>query len=257
MASGSAGLPGSGSKRAKCRDPLVVGQGVEPDAARRAVVAEAQARLRELGRPHRIGKAFTELGNAGLGPIERRDRHGPQDQGSRSLEQAGLGRHASGSRHVLTGSSSILAELEGLQAVIRRLTLDFLKTEAAAGAMLAFAAALALLAANSPFAGDYQRLLSVQLPVPIGGFRHVADFATWVREGLMTLFFFVVGLDIKFEALRGELSNRRQLALPLVSALGGMAVPALVYTSVNLHPAATCAAGRRRWRPTSPSRSPP
>jgi NhaA family Na+:H+ antiporter len=120
--------------------------------------------------------------------------------------------------------------------VIRRLTLDFLKTEAAAGAMLAIAAALALLAANSPLAGAYQRLLSVQIPVQIGGLRHVADLATWVREGLMTLFFFVVGLDIKFEALRGELSNRRRLALPLLSALGGMAVPALVYMFVNLHP---------------------
>lgn len=120
--------------------------------------------------------------------------------------------------------------------MIRRLTRDFLKTETAAGTMLALAAGLALLAANSPWAGAYQRLLSLQIPVQIGGFRHVADFASWVRDGLMTLFFFVVGLEIKFETLRGELSNRRRLALPLLSALGGMAVPALVYTLVNLHP---------------------
>ena len=118
----------------------------------------------------------------------------------------------------------------------RRLTLDFLKTEAAAGAILAFAAALALLAANSPWAGAYQQLLSARIPVQVGGFRHTADVATWVRDGLMTVFFFVVGLDIKFETLRGELSNRRRLALPVVSALGGMAVPALIYTVVNLHP---------------------
>jgi NhaA family Na+:H+ antiporter len=120
--------------------------------------------------------------------------------------------------------------------VTRRLTLDFLKTEAAAGAMLALAATLALLAANSPWAGAYQRLLSTQIPVQVGGFRHVDEFATWVRDGLMTVFFFVVGLDIKFEMLRGELSNRRRLALPLVSALGGMAVPALIYTFVNAGP---------------------
>lgn len=120
--------------------------------------------------------------------------------------------------------------------MIRRLTRDFLKTETAAGTMLALAAGLALLAANSPWAGAYQRLLSLQIPVQIGGFRHVADFASWVRDGLMTLFFFVVGLEIKFETLRGELSNRRRLALPLLSALGGMAVPALVYTLVNLPP---------------------
>jgi NhaA family Na+:H+ antiporter len=118
----------------------------------------------------------------------------------------------------------------------RRLTLDFLKTEGAAGAILAFAAGLALLAANSPWAGPYARLLHAEIPIQLGGFRRVADFETWVREGLMALFFFVVGLEIKFEVLRGELSNRHRLALPVLAALGGMAVPALLYALVNLGP---------------------
>lgn len=118
----------------------------------------------------------------------------------------------------------------------RRLTLDFLKTEGAAGVILALAAALALLAANSPWAGPYERLLHVQIPVQLGAFRQVSDFETWVREGLMAVFFFVVGLEIKFEVLRGELSNRHRLALPVLAALGGMAVPALVYALANAGP---------------------
>jgi NhaA family Na+:H+ antiporter len=116
----------------------------------------------------------------------------------------------------------------------RPLTLDFLKTEAAAGVILTLAAAAALFAANSPWSASYDRLLHTAIPIQLGGFRHVSDVATWVREGLMAVFFFVVGLEIKFELLRGELSNRRRLALPVLSALGGMAVPALVYVLFNL-----------------------
>jgi NhaA family Na+:H+ antiporter len=118
----------------------------------------------------------------------------------------------------------------------RRLTLDFLRTEGAAGVILALAAALALLAANSPWAGPYVRLLHTEIPIQIGGFRQVADFETWVRDGLMAIFFFVVGMEIKFEVLRGELSNRHRLALPILAALGGMAVPALFYVLINLGP---------------------
>lgn len=118
----------------------------------------------------------------------------------------------------------------------RRLTLDFLRTEGAAGAILAVAAGLALLAANSPWAGPYARLLHAEIPIQLGGFRRVADVETWVREGLMAVFFFVVGLEIKFEVLRGELSNRHRLALPVLAALGGMAVPALLYVLINLGP---------------------
>ncbi|HYF22412.1 MAG TPA: Na+/H+ antiporter NhaA [Caulobacteraceae bacterium] len=115
----------------------------------------------------------------------------------------------------------------------RKLTLDFLRTEAASGAILALAALTALLAANSPLRDAYFGLLKTEIPIQIGGWREVETFAEWVKEGLMAIFFFVVGLEIKYEVLRGELSNPRRLAMPVLAAVGGMVVPALVYVALN------------------------
>lgn len=115
----------------------------------------------------------------------------------------------------------------------RRITLDFLKTESAAGAILAAAALLGVLAANSPADGLYFRFLQAPFTIQIGGFVETHPVLDWVKDGLMAVFFFVVGLEIKYEALKGELAGPRRLALPILAAIGGMAVPALIYLAIN------------------------
>ena len=118
----------------------------------------------------------------------------------------------------------------------RRLTLDFLKTEAGAGLLLAAAAAAALIAANSPWAALYFAFVHAPVSLRIGDFAQTRTVLGWVKDGLMAIFFLVVGMEIKFEVLRGELSSPRRLALPILAALGGMIVPALIYLACNLGP---------------------
>jgi NhaA family Na+:H+ antiporter len=115
----------------------------------------------------------------------------------------------------------------------RRITLDFLKTESASGLILAICAAVAIVMANSPLAGLYFDFIDTPFTIQIGAFRETHSTLEWVKEGLMAIFFFVVGLEIKYEVLRGELANPRRLALPVVAALGGMVAPALVYLAFN------------------------
>jgi Na+:H+ antiporter, NhaA family len=115
----------------------------------------------------------------------------------------------------------------------RRITLDFLKTESAAGLLLALAALAALAAANSPWADAYFALIERPIPVQLAAFHETRSLARWVTDGLMAIFFLVVGLEIKHEVLRGELSNPRRLALPLLAALGGVLAPAAVYLALN------------------------
>ena len=117
-----------------------------------------------------------------------------------------------------------------------RPTLEFLKTESAAGLAPVAAAAVALALANSPWAADYFAFVSQKVTIQIGAFLHVHTLADWVKDGLMAVFFLVVGMEIKFEVLRGELSSPRRLALPVVAALGGMVVPALIYLAINTGP---------------------
>ena len=112
-------------------------------------------------------------------------------------------------------------------------TLDFLRTESGAGVVLALAAVAGLVAANSPVADSYFALVGAQIPVRLGGFSETLTLEAWVRDGLMAVFFFVVGLEVKFEVLRGEFSSPRRLAAPLLAAVGGMAGPALVYLALN------------------------
>nr|WP_316629036.1 Na+/H+ antiporter NhaA [uncultured Brevundimonas sp.] len=111
----------------------------------------------------------------------------------------------------------------------RKLTLDFLKTEAVSGAALALAAVAALVVANSPWSADYFAWLKSYHIVQIGPFRLEETISDWIKEGLMAIFFLVVGLEIKYEIVRGELSDPRKLATPVLAALGGMAGPAAVY----------------------------
>jgi NhaA family Na+:H+ antiporter len=118
----------------------------------------------------------------------------------------------------------------------RKITLDFLKTEAASGTALALAAALAIFLANSPWATSYVSVIKHPLTFQVGDFEITKPVLKWIKDGLMTIFFFVVGLEIKYEILRGELSNPRKLALPVLGALGGMVVPAAVYLAFNMGP---------------------
>ena len=114
-----------------------------------------------------------------------------------------------------------------------RTTLDFLKTESGSGLLLAAAAAVAIAWANTPYSESYFALVNHPVTIQLGGFAETMSLAKWVKNGLMAIFFFVVGLEIKYEILRGELSNPRRLALPVLAALGGVAVPALLYLAVN------------------------
>ena len=110
---------------------------------------------------------------------------------------------------------------------------EFLREEAAGGVVLMAAAALALGWANSPWRAAYTALWQTPLAVQLGRFAIEADLRHWVSDGLMTLFFLVIGLEIKRELVAGELRTWRGAALPVVAAAGGMAVPALIYAAAN------------------------
>ncbi len=116
----------------------------------------------------------------------------------------------------------------------RKFTLDFLRTEAASGLVLATAALAAVLLANSPWSEAYFAFVKAPFTLQVGAFEETKSVLKWTKDGLMAVFFFVVGLEIKYEILRGELSNPRKLALPVVAAVGGMVAPALVFLAFNL-----------------------
>ncbi|HEX3363853.1 Na+/H+ antiporter NhaA [Phenylobacterium sp.] len=134
------------------------------------------------------------------------------------------------------------------QAMAKRITLDFLKTESASGLILATAALAAIALANSPWAHVYFGFIGEPFTVQLGAFTETLSIIDWVKEGLMAVFFFVVGLEIKYEIVRGELANPRRLALPIIAALGGMAGPALIYLAINMgHPPLLEGAAPQGW----------
>lgn len=118
----------------------------------------------------------------------------------------------------------------------KRITLDFLRTESASGMILAVAALAAILLANSPWSGAYFGFIEAPFTVQFGGFVETHSILDWIKEGLMAIFFFVVGLEIKYEIVKGELANPRRLALPVLAALGGMLIPAAIYLAFNAGP---------------------
>ncbi|MEP7112105.1 MAG: Na+/H+ antiporter NhaA [Ilumatobacteraceae bacterium] len=109
---------------------------------------------------------------------------------------------------------------------------DFLATEASGAILLAGGAVIALVWANSPWSQSYEDLWSTRAGISVGGHSLVLDLRHWINDGLMTIFFFVVGLEIKRELTDGHLSSRRAALLPGVAALGGMFAPALVYLAI-------------------------
>lgn len=114
-----------------------------------------------------------------------------------------------------------------------KLTLDFLKTETASGVVLGLAAVAALIVANSPLSEAYFYWLKSEHLFQAGPLSLQLSVSEWIKEGLMALFFLVVGLEIKYEILKGELSDPKKLVTPVAAALGGMLVPAGVYLLIS------------------------
>ena len=111
-------------------------------------------------------------------------------------------------------------------------TTEFMRIEAAGGIVLVLAAAAALIWANG-FGDSYANFWHTEITFDLGILTLSEDLHGWVNDALMAIFFFVVGLEIKHEAVHGELRDRRQAALPIFAALGGMVVPASVYAAFN------------------------
>jgi Na+:H+ antiporter, NhaA family len=109
----------------------------------------------------------------------------------------------------------------------------FLETEASGGFLLLAAAVAALIWANSPVGGSYERVWHTVLTVGVGDWSIAEDLRHWVNDALMSIFFLVVGLEIKRELARGELSDIQAAALPVLAAVGGMVFPALLYLAFN------------------------
>ncbi|MBU1193191.1 MAG: Na+/H+ antiporter NhaA [Gammaproteobacteria bacterium] len=112
---------------------------------------------------------------------------------------------------------------------------DFLRLESASGLLLVAAAILAMVIKNSPASFFYDDLLNIPITIQVGAFVIAKPLLLWINDGLMAVFFFLVGLEIKREVLDGELSNPQQIVLPAIAAVGGMAVPAGIYILFNMN----------------------
>jgi NhaA family Na+:H+ antiporter len=110
---------------------------------------------------------------------------------------------------------------------------DFLKLEAASGIILMLTAIAAMVIANSPLSPWYDLLLDIPVVIAVGTFEIAKPLLLWINDGLMALFFFLIGLELKREFLEGDLSKPGQITLPAIGAVGGMLVPALCYAALN------------------------
>lgn len=110
---------------------------------------------------------------------------------------------------------------------------EFLRLESAGGLILVSAAILALILANSPLADLYEQILKTKLTIMVESFGVSKPLVLWVNDGLMAIFFLLVGLELKREVVDGQLSRPDQIALPALAAIGGLAVPAIIYWFIN------------------------
>ncbi|MEY2625939.1 MAG: Na+/H+ antiporter NhaA [Gammaproteobacteria bacterium] len=117
--------------------------------------------------------------------------------------------------------------------------LKFLKSDIGAGTLLVVAAIIAMALANSPLAEFYTGTLDTRIRIGLDGFGLEKTVHLWINDALMAVFFLLVGLEIKRELLEGELSDRRRAALPVIGAIGGMAVPAAIYAAINFNSPST------------------
>ena len=118
---------------------------------------------------------------------------------------------------------------------ITALTQEFTRLAASGGLMLLIFSAVALIWANSPFAESYFEFWHTELGISLGDLHLGRSLLEWVNEGLMVIFFFVLGLEIKREVTAGELARPKKAALPIAAAIGGMLFPALFYTAFNFN----------------------
>src|SRR5690349_7901345 len=128
---------------------------------------------------------------------------------------------------VYTASNRPLARL------VARPVREFLRVEAAGSLLLLLAAAVALVWANSPWASSYDAFWHAHLTLDVGPLHLDETLQHWVNDALMVIFFFVVGLEIKYELVNGDLRDPKTAALPIVAAVGGMLVPAGLYLALN------------------------
>jgi Na+:H+ antiporter, NhaA family len=127
---------------------------------------------------------------------------------------------------------SVAREQPPVERIVRPFQ-DFADKQASGGILLIIAAAVALIWANSPWGESYIALWHTKLTVGVGDFSITKDLTHWINDGLMAVFFLVVGLEIKREVLVGELSSARNAVLPVAAALGGATAPALIYLAIN------------------------
>lgn len=111
---------------------------------------------------------------------------------------------------------------------------QFLRLESAGGILLIAAAGLAILCVNTPMSSVYQLLLDTPVEFRVGGLEIAKPLLLWINDGLMAVFFYLIGLELKRELLEGELSDPANIILPGVGAIGGMLVPGLIYAYFNL-----------------------
>ncbi|MEK9498335.1 Na+/H+ antiporter NhaA [Photorhabdus sp. P32] len=116
-----------------------------------------------------------------------------------------------------------------MTAIIRQ----FLKLEAAGGLLLIIAAIIALIMANSPLQGIYQQFLNISVVVQFAALEINKPLLLWINDGLMAVFFLIVGLEVKRELLEGSLAGRDKAVFPVIAAIGGMVAPALIYLLFN------------------------
>jgi len=110
---------------------------------------------------------------------------------------------------------------------------DFIQKESSSGILLIFVTIIALILSNSALAGLYEAFLHIPVEIRFGALHLDKSLYHWINDGLMAIFFLLIGLEVKREVLEGELSSLRQVALPGFAALGGMLVPALIYLYFN------------------------
>ncbi len=109
----------------------------------------------------------------------------------------------------------------------------FMKLESAGGILLMMAAVLAMIAANTPLSVYYDQLIDLPVAVSVGSFEIAKPLLLWINDGLMAVFFFLIGLELKRELVEGELADPSAIVLPAVGAVGGMLAPALLYAYFN------------------------
>ncbi len=115
----------------------------------------------------------------------------------------------------------------------KSLLIRFFELDAAPGILLFIAAVLALIAKNSPLASVYDKFITLHFSIKVGAFELTKSLLIWINEGFMTIFFFLIGLELKREIIGGELSSPKKILFPAFGAVGGMVVPAIIYLLVN------------------------